>query len=328
MMTWWLWRALIHGPGVSPLFRESYVHARSIRYEPEQHLPPEPLTWRERLRRVVMGLLAGVVLAMGGMGLFAVIACLLPFVLLFFGVTGLVYGGRCAYDTSTRLASAHRDGYYDLLCLTPPGSFSVNWSVCTTYLRRYQQFDLLRILLSGVSFSMAAGAIGISLFFSIGPLILPGIGLSSNGLGGMTTILQIASLLIGFYLNFVQSIVIGCLLGILIPMQTRAILDAQAYVLLAYLTILAGTLILAAFGWLALAAAFDLLGLTGSPVLPLLQLATFYLLREGVIRALWSRLIRELNVDRADTHDVLLAQSGWGYSALSRCVKGRHCDDF
>ncbi len=295
-MTWRLWRALLHGAGFPIIFKRVYIGQSLYLGWTPAYRPPSPVTWRRRALQVFLSGLSSILIWLGGIGLFLGLLCLLPLFLLVFLLEGVYFGGRCALDTGERIATERDKRTYELLCVTPAGYFGVNWSLCTGYLRHYELFDTARRVLFYLSVCVVLGAVAVMSWSFIGRIASPE-EFPPETANIVPQMMRLAALAFAFYLNFIQSVIIGCLIGMLVPTYTHHRLDTQLLILLAYLFVLMITIVAAL---LSISLVSTILGGWQWFASPIIELAIFYGWREFAIASLWRRLLYRLNASDAD----------------------------
>ncbi len=299
MLTWKLWQALHSPPLKHPIF--SHV----IR---EHAFPMTRLI--SMMWPVGMTLLL-ILLALGIWGdpkaimpaLFNPNFALIVGLILF---TGTVYGLVWSTSISIAINRLRGQGKYDLLRLSPLTPFGINWAICTGYLYRNQAFprvNMQRTRATQIAMSLP-GAL-------IMPMLIGVASANSEFVSTMLiTIIHILTIAGAFYIDFVQSIVTGTLIGIHIPIYTRTSLDSRLF---SGATFLISQILTYLLAWII---GFNLLPqvysdlkvaeLTAEFTLPILRLLIFYLCHEVIILALWRILSQQLDISHNEL-DVLIA---------------------
>lgn len=275
MRTRQLWRALNHPPATHPIFRREVVlpGLAKRRYA----------SWAGLTITLVIGLseYSPVILML-----------LLPLMLF---VTGILYGIECALRVSHVIAREQENGTYALLSLSPPGQLGTSWVIGLTSLYRNREFDQLHSIFKN---GMAVTLIMLTLFSILALLFsYPALNRRQDG---METIMPFyLTLLVIFgasYIDYVQSVILGCLVGLLVPTFYENVLNSAMYALGGFLLAQIGTLLLAALvGIVVLPGVYDLLGLYGEVAgwsQLILSIVTLVAVREAVIRLLWLLLTR------------------------------------
>jgi hypothetical protein len=192
------------------------------------------------------------------------------------------------FRITTAIVREHERGTYEPHCLSPSGALGANWALCAANLHRDDALgwiDLLRRLLTGM------------LLFILLMVLLTAAyrGNVPNLFQFLRLFLDMMALAVVSYVEHVQAIVLGSLVGILIPTYRQTPVDARTWgvnvfvaiqVVTLVATLLAGLMILP--GWHT-----DISLIFGS-------LLVFYLIREAFIIALWKMLAYQLNANPAE----------------------------
>jgi hypothetical protein len=252
-----------------------------------------------------MGLVAPIGLAILGI-LFAVGILKLPETILpllfnpVFGLivgillfTGTVYGFVWAANISQIIARIRSEGKYDLLCLSPSGKLRISWAICTGYLYRNQLFTRIYVQRTRIVQGLLTipGALILPLFIGIAASRTPYV------LMLLSTVVHTITLAIAFYVDYIQSAVMGSLIGMNVPNYTRSELDARLLAAGSFLAFQISTYVVAwAIGFGALSDIYTNLQIVGFAELslPIVRLIVFYLSREALIFALWYLLTWQL----------------------------------
>jgi hypothetical protein len=289
MITRKLWYALNHPPSRHPLFRRTVI------------LPPASR------RRFVSAATLLIELVLGiAFNAPTLLFLLMPFFLL---IIGLAYGIDCALRISTTIAKEHEERTFDLLSLAPAGVWGTNWVLTTSSLYRNRDFDRLftiirTTLATGLVLTCIVALIAVMSLSPSRPSWHPQAANPDGILRVAADFVAIIALLAALYVEYVQSTVLGTLVGLVIPTYAQNRLDASLwsfgiFLLLQVMTYTATWLV----GFDLLPEVFERLNLAGwfaSFTLPVLRVAAFYLLREGLIAALWRALISRLNMSPAE----------------------------
>jgi hypothetical protein len=111
-------------------------------------------------------------------------------------------------------------------------------------------------------------------------------------------------LIAAFYIDDIQSIVLGSLAGMLTPLYARNRVDARLWTMGLYLLVQVMTyvsVLLIGFVFIpTLSARIAITGIHSDIALPLLGFAVFYGVREFGIALLWNHLARRLNADPSE----------------------------
>jgi hypothetical protein len=285
MMTQKLWHALNHPPARHPLFRRTVI------------LPPASR------RRFVSGATVLIELVLGvAYNAPTLLFLLMPFYLL---VIGLAYGLDCALRVSTTITKEHEERTFDLLSLAPTGIWGTNWVLATSSLYRNRDFDRLFTI---IRTALATALVLTCIVALIAAMSLTGSRPSwqpqANNLDGLLQVtvdfLGMLALLAAIYVEYVQSTVLGSLVGLVISTYAHNRLDASLWSFGIFLLLQVSIYTAAWFiGFELLPEIYEWLNINGwyaSFTLPVLRVAAFFLLREGLIAALWRALIARLNM--------------------------------
>jgi hypothetical protein len=272
LTTWTLWRHLLY-PVSHPLFQRTLKTPIAL-------LPTSCLAWFVPL----IGLLACCGIWTLTFQLRFSVAVLLLMALFCFSS---IYVALWVVAISGAIARAHERGTYDLLCLAPPGALGANGAICIAVLHRDDALgwiDLVRKLIAGLL-----------LFIFLLTLIATALRQKVlDSISFLQLFLDIAALSVASYVDHVQSVVLGSLVGMLVPVYRRTSVDSRIWAVAVFLTLQAATF-LATF--LIIIVILPGLHAESSPLL--LSLPVFYLTREVFIISLWRVLAYQLNANPA-----------------------------
>lgn len=277
MLTWKLWNALKNPLADHPLFRRAALQRRFN-------------VTRATLIAVSIAAVSACMAIIANPGLILLLF-LLPVIYIAFH--GVFYGLLWAVRVSQAIAREQQQRTYDVLALTPYGSFGAHWMICTGCIHRGRELEQLQVFSAEEFFIALIVAVALSVersqFYASASAVLP------------LMFFYAAALLLIFYLNHVQSVILGCLIGMLIPTRIHTSLDAPVYAFGTYLLIQISTYVLTL---LVLTAILPQIGNNGSLIHEILialgGLVIFYAVREAIIRALWWLLARALNAAPAE----------------------------
>ncbi len=299
IVTWKLWRALQRPPLRHPLYR------RALILKPVEGLRFDEAVTLRFLWRLVLPLLF--------MSIFALTPIILPLVVVTPLLLPLIVnwcGIQWAIKTGGTIASENEQGTYDLVALTPPGAFGASWTICSACIHRGSSFaDLHTFVRVLVKFLFVMTGIG----FVIAMLIAIGrpLGDFERATFSQTTfvtLLHAAALIGAFYLDHVQSAVVGGLVGMLAPIYVQNRFDARAWGLFGFLFLQISAYLLTWFlGFQVIPALYEGLNLNGfyaEVSVPILRVAVFYFIREGIIAGLWQVLMGRLNAMPSDLDEI------------------------
>jgi hypothetical protein len=218
--------------------------------------------------------------------------------LIILGMIGVVNGGFQGAISAMRigglLAGLRERGQLDLLCLLPPGGARITWELCTTCLHRTRTFSSLSSELVWVIRSI----------FILATVLIIARENRNPWQGPFLAMTQIGLMYIVFYIDDIQSLIVGSLTGMIAPTYTRTPSDARLYGLMGYLLIQIATylmVVLVAFILLpTLYRALHWSGLAADILQFIIGILALYSFREVLIRALWQMLMNRLDVYPAD----------------------------
>ena len=272
MLTWYLWQALYNPPQDNPLFQRA-VTAQSVKEGSIHKLGIFAMYW---LACIALTLVWPLLITNAPTLLVILIAA---------GNT--IYGTAWAASISATIARERETDTYDLLCLLPPGAPGADWILSTACLYRSSLFRQLRLLVRILATALM-GAL-------IAAMLIPAVfALTPGDLQALSPSLFLALVYgltagAGFYIDHVQSLVLGNVVGMLVSTYTPNRLNAR--LLAAGLFVLLKLLVYL----LVLTLGFEILdGRLESVTLPLVRLFVFYVLHEAVIAALWQVLTLRL----------------------------------
>lgn len=290
MLTLKLWRALHNPPSIHPLFR------RIVVLPSEAYRKRRYLSWANLIIVLVVGL-----------GEYAPTILFLFMPLLLF-ITGIVYGLDCALRVSSAIAHEHENDTFQLLALAPPGPLGTSWTVCASALYRNREFDQLHMIIR------SSLMIAIVLTIIIGSLVMFGQSAvvtrdSQPALPTFVNLIHLGGVFAAVYAEYIQSALLGCLVGMLIPTYAESSLDASLYAFGLFMLLqMTGYFLAALVGFYLLSNVYLMLSLYGVYAeisLTILRFAIFVLIREGVIRVIWRYLAERLNAQPSEFDYVL-----------------------
>ena len=273
MITWQLWRALRNPPLYHPLFARISQTA------------PERIPWQLGCLAVLMG----------------------PVVIfLAFLWIGTMYSMLWAVRIGSSLISASDDHTYDLISLFAPGRLGATLMICLGCI--YQDRGYLQVQSAGPWVIRILFNLPFFLLLASAGLFQPFTTTRNDVLFGFVQIAYPATLVIAIYVDHAQSIVIGCLLGMLAPTFVSNRLDASLLSVGGFVLIQLSTYAAALFTGLYLLPRFySLLSISGwlaDTSTLLVALLVFYLTRETIIQHLWRLLAYRVNADRVDIEQI------------------------
>lgn len=247
-----------------------------------------PLVWRvikERTRVTYPPLGPGLQL-LCGIGL--CVSMLSPIGLIFSALLFLLVTNSTGYTvfwtagTSGRIARLQTNDQYDLMCTAPGGKLGLHWAVCTGVLQRDNRLDKIHTVIR-VLLLIALGIVLLTLFssFSAG---------RQDWSRSALALLNTLGLLAAVYMDHIQSVVCGSIVGMLVPLYIRRPIDARIAAVALYVLV-------QAFGYiLAILAAIDgvnivFAGSDHAVLITAARLLVFVGIREAIIAGLWRWLL-------------------------------------
>jgi hypothetical protein len=266
MITLRLWKAFKHPPSTHPIFQRLLDEAED---------------------EIELFSLLQQILLQGQIWLWPLLFMLNMRALLLMVFSGTLYGAIWSVQISGRIATERQNRRYDLLCLSPLGAVGASWAICTGCLHQKRAFEQIN--------SQEAWSVRLILFIPI-VISLPLIVRQLFAVTLTTSLIGILAVILVFYVDHVQSVLFGGLLGLLAFHHAPSRLDCRLWALAAFLGLQIITYLL-----LALVSVFILPALHpifpgiwySDIVIPLLSVLTFFLVRETILKYLWHVLVRE-----------------------------------
>ncbi len=225
-----------------------------------------------------------------------VLIFLMPIVL---AGSGLIYGLDCAVRVSQFISYERKNNTYELLVLCPQGALAVCWVICTSLLYQHQQFHrMLEIVRTSTRIAFAA--IGVVLILFVGIFLSIILTSSKLTLPIIVPMVNAAAVVTLIYTEYVQSTIIGCLIGLIIPTfasgTTDSFLYASAFFLLMkVVSYTIGVLV----GFNLLDRFYQIFGVQSGLsdiLLTLTRVIIIVILQDVIIRYLW-----HMTINRTDT---------------------------
>ena len=284
MTTWKIWRALHNPPALHPVFQRTVLL-------PPATLKRRPMGWA--------GLVVNLVLSLGQYSP-TVLLFLMPLVLL---ITGIIYGIDCAIRVGSAIAREHENDTFSLLSLSPGGGLGASWAMCTSSLYRNRDFERLNEVMRGAvivgSIILVGGAL-LTLFLQSDKFTRPAI----PALPTVVNLVNLITVLIAVYIEYLQSTVLGSVVGMFVPTFTENRLDTSLYTFGGFLFLQITTYFLAyLIGFVILPSLYERLYIIGDYTemsLSILRLTTFFLIREAIITGLWRVIVQRLNASSSE----------------------------
>lgn len=310
MISLQLWRALNQPPAMHPLFWLTV--RRSLNSNHLSHVSGR-MSWVDRLSIAYLLIFAGAMLLVNILsantqsGLVTLLMFLLalpimvPIAILLRStlLSGSVYGLIWAMDISQLVARERQNRTHDLLCLLPPGGLAADWAICTGCLYRNQVFNQI-VELRGIMFRI---------IFTFSAVLFLGSMMGQLNLSeALIFAVDLAALLVALHIDFIHSIIISGLVGMIAPLYTYNRTEARLWAAGGFLMIQFSIYAVTALAWLVvLPRVFEMLGFRGwllTLVIPIFVVLVFAAIREGVITGLWRWLLAQTNTDPHDLERV------------------------
>lgn len=215
--------------------------------------------------------------------------------------SGTINGVRWAFRVAMLVYRDIHEGRFELMSLSPLGTLGAIWAM--THQRTRINHVVAFFQTVSLALFLAMVMVGLAFIFTLlqGP---PTIFLSQPILGSVLTIGYVILL---FYLDYVQAVVVGHLSGIFIASIAPSLTIAQVATTLTVIAIQVATYLMAGMVAIlgAIAATF-LFSRTGDASLLLIALAfvsTAYVFREVAIRALWRAILMKFAVTTVEFTD-------------------------
>jgi hypothetical protein len=280
-----LWRLLALRPPAAALF------ARVVASRPQTR------NWNTTRRHIEPLIATGYIflVALACCGLVSAplhnIGAILVLLLIIFN--GSLYGLGWALSIAGQIAVMREHGAWELLCITPPGTLGVVWAFAGGILHRDNRFriryDRHRAILQAA--------------FVILFILWAGMLVRDEMLRPSAVVAAIAGLgaLAAVYVDYVHSITLGVLVGVLAASGTRTRFDAQVLALGGYLLAQTFVYVVAMIGLLLVVLPnLSEGGWLAHIALLVGWLALFAGLREAIIAGAWRLITTRLNIDPAE----------------------------
>jgi hypothetical protein len=264
-----LWQAFSHPPSAHPVFQR-------VLNGSEYHIE-----WV---------LLAQSVFIQGQIWFWSLVFILDTRLLVLMIFSGTFYGAVWALAISNSITVERQQGMYDLLCLSPSGMIGVDWAIGTACLHRRAGFEHVN--------SQEAWSVRMILFV---PLLVSAQLVLGRTMGATSAISVVSALavLVFFYVDHIQSIILGVTFGLLGPHTVDSRFDSRLRALSGFLLAqVSSYLLLAATAFVLLPAVYQRIGLRGAWAdfsLPFFSLLIFVVARDRLLAHLMRRLCDKLN---------------------------------
>jgi len=217
------------------------------------------------------------------------------FVLIPLGMIGVgtLYGMACVMRVSDIIANERIQGRFTLLGLTSQGYIGAAWAMCSLELHTVTGLKQVRRTVNSIYVVLIALLIMPLIFAFIVIFTSPDAFADSD----YASIVSFALLALIIFIDYVQSTITGCLVGMIAPTMTRSRADTRLMAVGMYMMLQSAVYLLIAFVCLILwPVMFDFRIALDAAYL-LLCTATFYVIREVIIVLLWLGLASRLETD-------------------------------
>lgn len=201
----------------------------------------------------------------------------LPFMFFAWSLVGIIP----AVGISGLINNIRERGYYDLIAVTPPGASELQWGLASHFIRNNPLFNALcRFLLIGQIFFFCAGFFS-GLIYGIDSIVAL---LEGRPIYESYLLFAAICLLTAFFLraDYMYSIVIGALVGVLMPTYSIHRINASLIAGALFVAIQLVTVILLSGVW-SMIEGVDIDEAFGFPFF----IGCYIILREVTVRGLW-----------------------------------------
>ncbi len=215
VMTFWLWRMFYCILPQHPIFWRKLLQRKT---------PPPPLTRRAKIRRVLIGFVA-TVLMIPTLLILSLVLGVAAVVLVLFG--GLVSGLQAALGVGAAVAAEYQLRRGEQIALAPAGAAGLCWALGARHIRTNKtSLRLRRLIVAGILF----GTIGLAFvgIVNFAVVILIGVNATNpdtvtpavNGLELFVPLINAAIVLAVLYVDLIQSTVLGLIAGMVAGYRT------------------------------------------------------------------------------------------------------------
>lgn len=279
MITWKLWHALINPLYNHPIFQHALRKQRAFSF-PNQIFGYMGLS--------VLLICAGFTFFPNIITVLLVFCFIAPFLFMVFN--GSVYGIVLALNIGWVIAKEQEQYTHALLCVSPVGPLGAHWLLATGYLHRNNTTRQLHMLVRA-QYIVVLGMLGIIGLILLLNMVEARDGNATARIHALVVVAKAALILCGVFFDHVQSLVLGCLVGILAPVRSPTYFEVGFWSTGVYLLLqLTGYLVFIFPGLLLTARLFEALqwhSEFAELLLAALRLLVFYLIREGIIAGMW-----------------------------------------
>lgn len=222
-------------------------------------------------------------------------------------LNGTLFGAWWANQMAALLTNLQSRGVYDQYAVLPGGRLNLHIAISTGILHRLESLTNLHRIIRGIA--IVIGGFATLSLCMIG--INAGGGRTTDGLNpaiqtSLNTSLGLLTFLLLFYVDHFTSITLCALCGMLVPVWTKRTAEARLWAVGLFLSLQVISYTL--WGILALGILPQLLitlGALGRLMLIVAQIALYLLIREGIIRLVWKRIVTELELTSSDIRAII-----------------------
>ena len=191
----------------------------------------------------------------------------------------------------TNITHEYQQATYDLICVAPMGKMGANWSIVTGTLHRQ---DLFGWIDSGRKWF--SGLIFLILLSILLPVILSTAGESWNSaLQNFILFLEVLVFIVFTYVEYIQSVLQGVLIALLIPRFIRRAGDVVVWALFSFITLQVVMVTIFLIVSILIKYIYSLNNWQYLSILP--QLLLLFAMREVCIHRSWKLLSHQLNAE-------------------------------
>jgi hypothetical protein len=219
--------------------------------------------------------------------------------------SGTLYGILWTMRISGSIAEERTNGRYDLLCLSLNGEIGAVWAICTGCLHQHRAFQQVN--------SQEAWSVRLILFIPIvisAPLIFRQL----FSVTVTTTLTGIFAIIIIFYLDHVQSILFGSLIGVLVSHYAPNPQNQRMWAAIGFLVVqVVSYLFLGVVNFLLLPLLYRYMSnWYGDLTVAVINILAFFVVVEFMLNRLWSVLVKQVSGTAAELHSLMTQERKTG----------------
>jgi hypothetical protein len=214
-------------------------------------------------------------------------------------LSGTTYSLFWAIQISNYLTQARSHKDYDLLCALPCGEFGVNWLFSTGYLHRGGAFARLH----GIGFW---GARLIFMALIVYPVLKGALISETDDSQAITASILAVAIIVMLVVNHYQSVVMGGLIGILIPAKAKDRFNVPLFVIGAYVALQSVSyLATAILAWILLGDGFSAHNDLQIALRIFDVVVVFIAIREFIVIYLWRTTLATYQTEQTEAFQLL-----------------------